>query len=60
MKIFNKKAGVQEKFIFNYNLTHPSYEAEYPPMIYEEEFENKSWKKYLNSKNKKDKSIKNF
>ena len=53
MKIFNKKAGVQEKFIFNYNLTHPSYEAEYPPMIYEEEFDNESWKKYndLQSKN---------
>ena len=53
MKIFNKKAGVQEKFIFNYNLNHSSAEAEFPPMIYEEEFDEKSWKKYndLRSKN---------
>ena len=52
MKIFNKKAGVQEKFIFNYNLTHPSYEAEHPPMIYEEEFDKESWKKYNNLQSK--------
>ena len=53
MKIFNKKAGLQEKFIFNYNLNHSSSDAEFPPMIYEEEFDEKSWKKYndLRSKN---------
>ena len=46
MKLFEARAGVQEKFIYKYNLNHPASDAEYPPMIYEEEFDQDSWEKY--------------
>lgn len=41
LKLFNKKAGVCEKFLFKYNLKMCPSE-----MIYEEEMDYKSWKKY--------------
>tara|TARA_B100001123_G_scaffold13517_1_gene15543 strand:- start:405 stop:1049 length:645 start_codon:yes stop_codon:yes gene_type:complete len=46
MAIFEERAGAQEKFIFEYNLNHPASDAEQPPMIYEEEFDQDSYDKY--------------
>jgi hypothetical protein len=46
MAIFEARAGAQEKFIFEYNLNHPASDAEQPPMIYEEEFDQDSYDKY--------------
>ena len=46
MKLFEARAGVQEKFIYQYNLNHQESDAENPPMIYEEEFDQNSWDEY--------------
>ena len=46
MKLFELRAGAQEKFIYQYNLNHPESDAEYPPMIYEDEFDQNSWDEY--------------
>ena len=45
MKLFNEKAGLQEKYIYKYNLENPQTD-EYP-MIYEEEFDEESYQEYL-------------
>ena len=34
------------EFIYQYNLNHPESDAEYPPMIYEDEFDQNSWDEY--------------
>lgn len=47
MEIFEVRAGAQEKFIYKYNLNHPDTNAEFAPMIYEEEFDEDSYQKYL-------------
>jgi hypothetical protein len=46
LKLFELRAGAQEKFIYQYNLNHPESDAEYPPMIYEDEFDQNSWDEY--------------
>ena len=45
MKLFNEKAGLQEKYIYKYNLENPQT-TEYP-MIYEDEFDEDSYQEYL-------------
>ena len=44
MKLFNEKAGLQEKYIYKYNLENPQT-TEYP-MIYEDEFDEESYQEY--------------
>lgn len=54
MKLFNEKAGLQEKYIYKYNLENPQT-TEYP-MIYEDEFDKKSYQDYLSLGKKNDES----
>ena len=52
LKLFNKKAGLCEKFLFKYNLKNSEEIAEFPPIIYEDEMDEKSWRKYNSLKSK--------
>ena len=54
MKLFNEKAGLQEKYIYKYNLENPQT-TEYP-IIYEDEFDKKSYQDYLSLGKKNDES----